>query len=301
VTVGDDLSVLCVDPETGSREATIAEFESRANFRSTGMASVESALEHLEHADIDCLVSEYDLPDGDAFELFERARDRYPNLACILFTDADHNDIDSGAFQGTVAEFLPKSGPNAKDRLVDMVRNTVINRTQVGFPLPSDEDERLATLSKYDVEGLSAVESFHRLSQLIASHFGVDVCFVGLVDETEERFVACHGADWDTLDREDTICTYSILEDGVSVVENVQADPRFEHNETLKELNIRSYAGADLTTPDGTIIGELCLIHSEPRGYTDEELADLQLYAEEISEQLELRRRFGNEVGGNDQ
>ena len=297
MTVADDLIVLCVDPEAASREATLAEFDSRANVRAVGVADTEAALEHVEREAIDCLVAEYDLPDGDAFELFERARDRHPNLACILFTDADHSDIDSSAFQDTVAEFLPKSGLNAKDRLIDMVRNTVINRTQVGFPLPDNEDERLATLSTYDIEDLSTVESFYRLSELIASHFHVEVCFVGLVDEVEERFVACHGADWETLEREDTICTYSIIEDGVTVIENVQADPRFEHNERLKELNIRSYAGADLTAPDGTVIGELCLIHDEPREYTDEELAELQLYAEEVSEQLELRRRVGSDGG----
>jgi DNA-binding NarL/FixJ family response regulator len=301
VTVGDELTVLCVDPETPAREATVAEFDSRANFDAVGAADADAALEHLADGATDCLVAEYTLPEGDAFDLFERARDRHPNLACILYTDADHGDIDSSAFQGTVAEFLPKGGPNAEDRLVDMVRNAVINRTQVGFPLPDNEDQRLSTLSKYDVEDLSAAESFHRLSELIASHFGVDVCFLGLVDEAQERFIACHGADWDTLEREDTICTYSIIEDGVTVIENVQADPRFEHNETLKELNIRSYAGADLTAPDGTIIGELCLIHDEPRSYTDEELSDLQLFAEEVSEQLELRRRFGADVGGDAQ
>jgi DNA-binding NarL/FixJ family response regulator len=301
VTVGDDLTVLCVDPETAAREATVAEFESRPDLRVRAAAAGEPALDHVEDGAVDCIVAEYALPEGDAFDLFERARDYQPNLACLLYTDADHGDIDSSAFQGTVAEFLPKGGPNAEDRLVDMVRNAVINRTQVGFPVPSNEDQRLSTLSTYDVDELSAVESFHRLSELIASHFDVDVCFVGLVDEAQERFVACHGADWETLDREDTICTYSIIEDGVTVIENVQTDPRFEHNETLEDLNIRSYAGADLTAPDGTIIGELCLVHDEPRGYTDEELSELQLFAEEVSEQLELRRRFGTDIEGDEQ
>jgi GAF domain-containing protein len=300
VTVGDELTVLCVDPETAAREAIVAEFQNRANFRALGAADVAAALDQIETADIDCLVAEYDLADGDAFGLFERARESFPNLACILFTDADHADIDSAAFGETVAEFLPKGGPNAYDRLVDTVRNAVINRTQVGFPLPSDEDERLSTLSRYDVAELSAVDSFDRFSKLIASHFDVDICFVGLLDEAHEQFVACHGADWETLDREDSVCTYAILEDDVTVIENVQADPRFEHNETLKALGVRSYAGANLTAPDGTVIGELCLIHNEPREYTDVDLADLQLYAEEVSEQLELRRRLGR-LGGADE
>ncbi len=301
MTVGDDITVLCLDPEPTAREATVAKFESRANLDVLAAADIASALDAVADGAVDCLVAEYDLPDGDVFDLFEHARDHQPNLACLLYTDADHSNIDSTAFQDTVAEFLPKGGPDAGNRLVDMARNAVINRTQVAFPVPSNEDQRLTTLAAYDIPDLSATESFHRLSELIASHFDVDICFVGLLDEAEERFIACHGADWKALDREDSICTYSIIEDGVTVIKNVQADPRFEHNETLKELNIRSYAGADLTAPDGTIVGELCLIHDEPRGYTDEELSELQLFAEEVSEQLELRRRFGSELDGDEQ
>jgi CheY-like chemotaxis protein len=293
VTDGDDLTVLCVDPENEPRQTTVAAFQDRESFRALCATDVADAVDTVTTTGIDCIVAEYDLQDGIAFELFGRARESHPNLVCILFTDRARGDIDSEAFQKTVAEFLSKGGPNARDRLVDMVRNAVINRTQVGFPLPPDEDERLDTLDEYDLEDLSAVESFDRLSKLIASHFDVAVCFVGLLDAAQERFVSCHGADWETLAREDSVCTYSIIADGVTVIENVQADPRFEHNETLKELNIRSYAGADLTAPDGAVIGELCLIHDEPRGYTDAELADLQLFAEEVSEQLELRQRLG--------
>jgi len=293
VTTGTDLTVLCVDPAMEIRDGLVEEFETRANFVATGADSVESALNTVESTDVDCIVAEYDLGDGTAFDLFTAARKRHPNLACVLFTDVGHGDIDSSSFRDTVADYLPKGVPNATDRLVDVVRNAVVNRTQVGFPIPPDEDERIDALSEYDVDELSAVDSFDRLSALIASHFDIVVAFVGLVDEAEEKFVACHGADWQTLNREDSICTYAILDEDVTVIEDVQADPRFEHNETLKQLDIRSYAGANLTAPDGTVIGELCLIDDTPREYTETELEDLRLFAEEVSEQLELRCRFG--------
>lgn len=292
MTDTDDLWVLYVDPDDESRGQLSAIFENRAHFRTVAQSDVDTALDTLDTHDIDCVVAEYQLSDGTAFDLFTAARERHPNIACVLFTDRAYSTLDTEKFGNTVAEYLPKGGPNIEDRLVDLVRNAVVNRTQVGFPLPPDEDERLDALAKYDVANFEAVETFDRLSELIAGHFDINVTFVGLLDEAEERFVACHGADWETLTREDSICTYSIIEDGVTVVENVQADPRFEHNKTLEELDIRSYAGADITSPDGHVIGELCLIHDEPRSYTDEELADLQLFAEEVSEQLELRRRL---------
>ena len=295
MTNGDDLTVLCVDP--GNPTADI--FAERAHFTPVAADDIAAALSVADDTAIDCVVSEYDLPDGTAFDLFEGVRDRSPNAACIVYTDVDHSAIDTEQFQDTVAEFMPKSGPDAADRLVDTVRNAVVNRTQVGFPLPDNEDERLAALADYDVDDLDAAETFDRLSELVASHFDINVAFVGLVHEFEERFIACHGADWETMDREDTICTYAILDEDVTVIQDVQADPRFDHNETLKQLDIRSYAGANITTADGTVIGELCLIHDEPRTYTAEELTDLQLFADEVSEQLELRRKLavtGGEV-----
>jgi len=98
--------------------------------------------------------------------------------------------------------------------------------------------------------------------------------------------------DWETLSREDSICTYAMLEDDVTVIEDVQADPRFEHNETLKALGIRSYAGAKIEAPNGQVIGQLCVTNEQPRSYTEAERADLALFADEVAEQLELRRRL---------
>ena len=290
MTDGDDITVLCVDPETATADA----FTGGAEIRAVPAEDVAAGRETAAATDVDCVVAEYDLPDGTGFDVFEAVREVHPNAACILYTEADRTEIDTGAFRDTVAEFLPKDSPNAGDRLVDMVHTAVVDRTQVGFPLPDDEDARLDALAAYDVESFDAVETFDRLSELVASHFDIRVAFVGLLHEVEERFVACHGADWETLDREDSICTYAILDDEVTVIENVQADPRFAYNETLKELDIRSYAGANITTPDGTVIGELCLVHDEPRSYDDAALADLQRFAEEVSEQLELRRRLAS-------
>lgn len=289
------LTVLCVDPDPDSRANTLDALD-RAAVDADGVPDVETATGRLGEDAVDCVVAEYDLPDGTALDLFDRVRDLAPGTGCVLYTDAGLADIDTRAFGDTVAEFLPRDTPDAGERLADLVQNVVLNRTQVGYPLPEREDDRLAAVAEYDLPGLSTIETFDRLTRLVANHFNVSVAFVGLVKEDEEEFLACHGADWATLTREDSICTYSMLEEEVMVVENVQADPRFEHNETLQRLDIRSYAGANLTTPDGQVVGELCLIHDEPRGYTDEERAELQLFADEVMEQLELRRRLTGEV-----
>jgi len=94
------------------------------------------------------------------------------------------------------------------------------------------------------------------------------------------------------MSREDTMCTHTILEDEMLVVEDVSADPRFAGNERLAELDIEAYAGVPLRTPAGTPIGAFCVIHDEPRTFSDAGLVDLQLFAAEVMDQLELRRRL---------
>lgn len=112
---------------------------------------------------------------------------------------------------------------------------------------------------------------------------------VNLIREHSQQFLACHGADWTPTPREDSICTYAIVEDDdVTVVEDVKADPRFEHNESLDDMNIRSYAGADLTTPDGLTIGTLYAYDAEPRTFTDDDREYLSTLADVTVTVLDL-------------
>lgn len=171
-------------------------------------------------------------------------------------------------------------------------------RTHTSYPLPPDEGERVTALAAYDLNGLTATDSFDRLTELASRQFDVSFAFVDLVDVHEERFLACHGAEWDAISREDTICTYAILEDDVTVVEDVADDPRFAGNEVLSSRGIRSYAGATLEAPTGSPVGMFCVLDDEPRSYTQDERESLRLFAAEAAEQLELRRRLAATGGG---
>jgi GAF domain-containing protein len=189
-----------------------------------------------------------------------------------------------------IVEYLSRTLPDAHDRLAFVVDDLIAHSAQVGFLAPDDEHDRLAALAEYDVDELPIEASFDRLTDLIASHFDVGVAFIGLLEKDEENFLACTGADWDSLTREDTICTHSMLQEDVMVVEDIRADNRFNENEALESLGIVSYAGANMTTPDGHVIGQVCVIDYEPRRYSADERAELAQFAETCMEILELRQ-----------
>jgi len=283
-------TVVCVDGNDETRSTTVDALETAGfDVRPTAsVAGVETAIDDS----VDCVVTTATLPDGDGFDVVELVRNRLPDCPCIFFTAEPPAELPRGG-RDQVVEYVPRSVPDAHDRLADVVTAAAAETTQAAYPIPENETERLAALAEYDVDELAALETFERLTALIASHFDIDVAFVGLVDAHQERFVACEGANWRTLSREDSICTHTILTDEVMVVENVQADPRFTAVDRLEELDIRSYAGARISDDDGNVLGAVCCVHGEPRSYTQAEREDLKRFADEVQEQLSLRRRLG--------
>jgi len=284
--------ILCIDPEADELAAT-REALAAGGFSTCGAASVADGRAELEASDsVTCLVTEYELDDGTGLELIRDAREISPDVACVLYTDAGPGEIDTAGFGDVIAEYVPKDDPAAPDRLVDVVEHSLAFRSQTAYPLPDDEDARLAALGRYaeNPEALSA--SLDRLTELAVAQFGVNSAAVGLIDSHEERFLSCHGAAFEPLDREETICTYAILEEDVTVVEDATADPRFSDNETLVEADVRFYAGAPLRTPDGQAIGTFCIHDDEPRTFSDRDRELLTLYAAEATDQLELRRQL---------
>ena len=292
--------ILCTDPDTDELSAAREALEA-GGFRTHGADSVGTARAALEGAaPVDCLVTEYDLPDGSGLELIRETRATSPDTACVLYTDAGVGEMDTEAFGEVIAEYVRKDGPGSADRLVEIVEHSLAFRSQTAYPLPDDEDARLATLSRYATDPAALSASLDRLTELAAAQFGVDSAAVGLVDSHEERFLSCYGADFDSLEREDTICTYAILEKGATVVEDTTADPRFSDNETLEAAKIQFYAGAPLTAPDGRAIGTFCLQDDEPREFGERDRELVSLFADQTMDQLELRRRL-RETEGDDE
>jgi len=281
-------TILCVDTEAGVDKISDA-IEENDTLRSVVRTSVDGATDVIDTENVDCVVTEYDLPDGTGLSIIKTLREQSPNTPCVLYTAVSPAQIDTSSFESGSVEYFNREMPDAHDRLGFVVEDIITHNAQAGFLLPNDEQSRLEALAEYDVDSQPIEESFERLTGLIASHFDSAVAFIGLIDRTTENLVACTGADWDMLAREDSVCTHSMLQDGVMVVEDITDDARFRSNETLHQLGIVSYAGANLTTGVGNTIGQVCVIDHEPRTYSEAEKEDLQEFADIAMEILELR------------
>jgi CheY-like chemotaxis protein len=290
--------ILCVDQSEADREATRAALDSTYEVETT--ASLSDARSVLTERPVECLVTEYDLPDGTGLELIRAARNDAPDAACILFTDTPLDDIDTAAFGDVVAEYLSKDDPDAREGLAELVEHALLFRNQTAYPLPDDEDARVAALERYATDPESLGDSLDRLTELATALFDLDAAAIGLIDAHEQRFLSCFGISFGPVEREETVCTYALLEEGVTVIEDTSDDPRFEDNEGLQSADIRFYASAPVTTPEGHAIGTFCVYDDEPRSLSERDRELLSLLADEVMEQLTLRRRLRERGGGND-
>lgn len=282
-------TVLVVDPDADAREETVEALVDGA-FAVEQAVSIGEASDGLE--DVACVVTAYALPDGTAFDLLGTVREHNPDATCLIFADERPESMAMEDADGEVVDFVPKSAPKAREQLRDLVEHGIEERPQTAYPLPDRERDRLAVLEEYVDAAAEASGALERLTRLACALFDVPKAAVGLVHETEQRFVACHGVSLDTVPRENTVCTYAMLETDVSVVVDVREDPRFENNEALAETAIRFYASANLTAPSGHVVGTFCLYDEEPRDLSVSERDHLQLFANEAMDQLDLHRRL---------
>lgn len=158
--------------------------------------------------------------------------------------------------------------------------------------IPHDEPERLAALHRLDVLDTPGDNELDVIVQLAADRFGTATALVSLVDADRQWFKARHGLAASETCRDVSFCGHTINQDGVMVVTNATADPRFAGNPLVTgDPHIRFYAGAPLVLESGHRIGTLCVIDPAPRAaFTPREAQVLQLMARQVVALLEGRQ-----------
>lgn len=291
-----DATVLCVDDDDESALSDVADAVATAGYTVETATTLSAA--RARFADIDAVVTAARLPDGTGLELVRALREARPGAAAVLFTACDVEDLPTEDADGHAAEYVLRDAPDAYDRLVERLSFSIEQRTQRTYPLPADESARVDAVATYESVLDDAAPALSRLADLATALFDLPMAGVGLVAEHEQRFAACVGTDFGTVAREDTLCTYAMLDPEVTVIEDAREDPRFADNEALGD--VRFYASANLTAPSGHVVGTVCVYDTTPGTFPAADRERLQTLADEAMTHLELRRRLAATEEGDD-
>ena len=157
--------------------------------------------------------------------------------------------------------------------------------------LPLNELERLAVLRECGVLDTTPEQGFDDLTELASELCGTRIALVSLIDEQRQWFKSTVGLGVTQTCRESAFCAHAILTNAPLIIRDATQDPRtFDNPLVTGEPFIRFYAGVPLRSSEGLALGTLCVIDTDVRDISPEQLIALQRLARQAEVQLEMRR-----------
>ncbi|MDP9457557.1 MAG: response regulator [Actinomycetota bacterium] len=163
------------------------------------------------------------------------------------------------------------------------------------------EAARLAALERLDAVRSEADDVLQEIADVVRGIFGTDLCMVNLILADVQYFRAWSGELPEDLararqdPRERSMCRYVVETEAPFVVEDFLATEEFREQHFCVNHGIRFYAGAPLVTSGGHVLGSLCLIHTSPREFGEEQEVLLSAFARAVAGRLELLGALGRE------
>ena len=158
-------------------------------------------------------------------------------------------------------------------------------------PRPLDEETRLAVLREYDVLDTPPEQPFDDLTALAAHICRTPIALITLVDEKRQWFKSTFGFEPRETSRDVSFCAHALTAAAPFVVPDTTGDRRFADNPFVTGgPQVRFYAAAPLRSPEGQILGTICVIDTAPRRLDTAQIAALEALSRQVMTQLELRR-----------
>ncbi len=158
---------------------------------------------------------------------------------------------------------------------------------------PSAESaRRLAALKRLNLLDSAPEQDFDDITRLIAHICQAPIALVSFVETNRQFFKSHFGIETHETPLSHSICKFAIQQDDVFVIRDTTKDERLRQNPLVfNDPFVRFYAGAPLKLDDGTAIGTLCVLDTEPRELTESQLDSLRLLARHVMSQISVRQK----------
>lgn len=155
--------------------------------------------------------------------------------------------------------------------------------------------ERLQEIADLDLTSPEVDGILQGIAADAAGRLGLPIGLVSIVLDEAQYFAAAHGLQgWLSETRgtpvEWSFCANAVRSGEPFVVEDAQLHPLVRDNPLVTEDGIRCYAGIPLVTSRGNTVGTLCVIGTEARSFSPEDIEMLRSMARTAVERIESRR-----------
>lgn len=155
------------------------------------------------------------------------------------------------------------------------------------------EHRRLDALNGTGLFGTPPEAEFDEIVRLASVLCGVPISAMTLLDRESQYIKSAVGIAPATMPRSDAFCDYTVRTEAAFTVPDTHADERFVSNPLVTgDPSVRFYSGIPLRTEDGSTVGALCVLDTEPRELTPEQTWALEVLARQLSTRVQLRARM---------
>jgi two-component system cell cycle sensor histidine kinase/response regulator CckA len=157
--------------------------------------------------------------------------------------------------------------------------------------------DRLAALRQTALLDTPPEEGFDRLTRMAARLLGAPTSLISLVTDERQFFKSTIGlpepwASSRTAPLSFSFCSTVAGTGEPLIVEDARRHPLLRHSLALRELGWVAYAGVPLISPEGHVLGSLCVVDRMPRLWSERDIALLQDLAASVVTEIELRREI---------
>lgn len=158
-----------------------------------------------------------------------------------------------------------------------------------------DENQRFNELLSYKILDTEPEQELDDISKIASLICGTPISLISFIDSDRQWYKSKIGVDKNEVLRKKSICQHVLsTPEEILIVNDITQDERFGYI-ISENPELRFYAGAPLTTPNGHVLGTLCILDKKPRKITTNQIAALKLLSKKAMDYLNTRKVLVNQ------